>query len=174
MILLLWQGSLYLAAPIYSLLSLKTEAGQLRRGVEQGKPLMEQRAASWVIVACMLLIAAFSLITLLPTPTGSPGYSRFLPIDLSIQQLVGEDGNATSAPIAKVTVQSANCRAKPLGRSEKITLLYRSQEVEIVGRNGDPNNPWWYIKIPNEGGNCWLWGMTATTTGNVDELPVVP
>src|SRR5512138_1290961 len=146
MILLFWQGSLYLAAPIYSLLSLKTGAAQIQRGVEPGRPMMEQRAARWVVVASMLLIAAFSLITLLPTPSGSPGYSRFLPIDLSVQQLIsGGDAVDGGTPIAKVTVQSANCRSKPLGNSEKVALLYRSQEVEIIGRNDDPNNPWWYI-----------------------------
>jgi hypothetical protein len=76
--------------------------------------------------------------------------------------------------VARVTVQSANCRKKPLGNSQKITILYRSQEAEIVGRNNDPNNPWWYIKIPNSDGKCWLWGLTAKTTGNVDGLPVIP
>ena len=174
MMLLFWQGSLYLAAPIYSLLSYKNGAAQIPRGVEPGSPMMEQRAARWVVVASMLLIAAFSLITLLPTPSGSPGYSRFLPIDLSVQQLVGGGDEVNSdSPIATVTVQSANCRSKPLGNSEKVALLYRSQEAEIIGRNDDPNNPWWYIKIPNQTGNCWLWGMTATTTGNVDDLPIV-
>jgi hypothetical protein len=76
-------------------------------------------------------------------------------------------------PIAKVKVQSAYCRAKPLGKAEKIALLYRNQEAEIVGRNEDPHNPWWYVKIPDQGGNCWLWGMTSTTSGNVDGVPVV-
>lgn len=170
MILLFWQGSLYLAAPIYSLLSLKTGAGQAPRGIEPGRPVMEQIAARWVVVACMLLIAVFSLITVLPMPSGLPGYSRFLPIDLSIQQLVGA---ATGAPMATVTVESANCRAGPFGNSEKVALLYRGQEAEVVGRNENPGNPWWYIKIPNSGGNCWLWGMTATTTGNVDQVPII-
>ena len=76
-------------------------------------------------------------------------------------------------PIAKVKVQSANCRARPVGKSDKLVVLYRNQEAKILGRNEDPNNPWWYIKIPGQGGNCWLWGRTATTDGDVDGLPVV-
>lgn len=188
MVLLFWQGSLYIAAPIYSLLSLKA-AGASAPRVEQGKPVMEDLAARWVIVGSMLLIAAFSLITLLPSPAGSPGYARFLPVDLSVQQLVndpdsennnndnnnvsGGRGSATDVPTAKVTVESANCRARPRGNSDKITILYKNEQAEIVGRNADTNNPWWYIKIPNRSGNCWLWGMTAVTTGNVDEIPVV-
>ncbi len=180
MILLFWQGSLYLAAPVYSLLSLKTGAGQAPRGVEPGKPMMEQLAARWVIVASMFFIAIFGLISILPTPSGLPSYVRFLPVDLSAKQLVSgsHPGPVRSSNIigatAKVKVQSANCRAKPLGNSEKITILYRNQEAQILGRNADANNPWWYVKIPNRSGNCWLWGMTTTTTGNVDQIPVVP
>lgn len=174
MMLLFWQGSLYLSGPLYSLLSLRTGAGQRPRGIEPGKPVMEELAARWVVVACMLLIAAFSLIALLPSPTGSPGYSRFLPVDLSIPQLLsGRSDSTTGTPVAEVTVQSANCRSRPFGNSEKVALLYRDQTAEIMGRNEDPNNPWWYIKIPNADDHCWLWGMTATTTGNVDELPII-
>jgi hypothetical protein len=78
-----------------------------------------------------------------------------------------------ASAIAKVKVQSANCRARPAGKAKKITLLYRNQEAEIVGRNDDPNNPWWYIKIPAQSGNCWLWGRTASISGNVEGLPII-
>jgi hypothetical protein len=140
---------------------------------EQGKPVMEQRAARWVVALSMLLIAAFSLISLLPSPAGLPGYARFLPIDLSAQQLTGQQRSSTGPAMAKVTVESANCRARPKGNSEKITILYRGQEAEIVGRNDDLNNPWWYVKIPHLSGKCWLWGMTAAATGNIEEIPIV-
>ena len=173
MVLLFWQGSLYLAAPIYSLLSLKTGPALTWREAEPGKPMMEELAARWVILASMFLIAVFSLLALLPTPSGIPGYARFLPVDLSVQQVVGGIRGSSDNPTATVTVQSANCRAKPLGHSDKIALMYRNQQAEIIGRNNDPNNPWWYVKIPDQDGNCWLWGMTTTTTGNVDDLPIV-
>jgi cellulose synthase/poly-beta-1,6-N-acetylglucosamine synthase-like glycosyltransferase len=180
MFLLFWQGSLYLAAPIYSLLSLRTGTGQIPRGIEAGKPVLEQLAARWVIVASMFFIAVFGLISVLPTPSGSPGYERFLPVDLSVNQLIRGSrpgpvrGSSVTGATAKVTVQSANCRIKPFGNSEKVTILYRNQEAQILGRNADSSNPWWYVKIPNKSGNCWLWGMTATTTGNVDQIPVLP
>jgi hypothetical protein len=45
--------------------------------------------------------------------------------------------------------------------------------VEILGRNEDLANPWWYIKIPDDGGNCWLWGMTTNLTGTLEEIPIV-
>jgi cellulose synthase/poly-beta-1,6-N-acetylglucosamine synthase-like glycosyltransferase len=172
-VLLFWQGSLYVAAPLYSLLSLNREAALAAHVTEQGRPVMEQRAARWVVVFSMLLIAAFSLIRLLPSPAELPGYARFLPIDIAPQQLLGHEREAANPPTATVTVESANCRSRPRGGSDKVTILYKGQKVEIVGRNADLNNPWWYVKIPTLSGNCWLWSMTATMTGNVDEIPII-
>jgi hypothetical protein len=63
-ILLIWQGSLFIAAPLYSLLSLRREAalGAHVRVTDQGKPVMEQLAARWIVAFSMILIGAFSLI----------------------------------------------------------------------------------------------------------------
>ena len=69
---------------------------------------------------------------------------------------------ASVVPVAKVKVQSANCRARPVGKSTKVVILYRNQEAVIVGRNEDPDNPWWYVKIPDQDGSCWLWGRSAS------------
>jgi len=179
-ILLFWQGSLYVAAPLYSLMSSNGKATQAVHITEQGKPVLEDLAARWVIAISMVLIAAFSLIALLPAPTGLPDYVRFLPIDLSPKELVGNESVPTATPdapggttpIAIITVESANCRAGPRGGAERITILYRGQEVEIVGRNEDLNNPWWYVKIPDTDGYCWLWGMTTTTTGRLEDIPI--
>jgi cellulose synthase/poly-beta-1,6-N-acetylglucosamine synthase-like glycosyltransferase len=188
-LLLIWQGSLYIAAPLYSLLSLNREAA-LGVGVrvrEQGRPVLEQLAARWVVAFSMVLIGAFSLIRFLPSPTALPGYEQFLPVDLSPQQLAGREPAATAATVATptaqplwtgtatatVTVESANCRAKPRGNAERITILYRDQTVQILGRNEDLGNPWWYIKMPDGSGYCWLWGKTATMSGNADEIPIV-
>jgi cellulose synthase/poly-beta-1,6-N-acetylglucosamine synthase-like glycosyltransferase len=188
-ILLIWQGSLYLAAPLYSLLSLKREAalGATVRVTEQGKPMMEQLAARWVLACSMVLIGTFSLIRFLPSPATLPEYARFLPFDLSSEQTNGGEPEGTTIPatsatatlpstvtgIATVKVESANCRAKPKGGAERITILYKGQAVEILGRNDDLVNPWWYIRIPDQGGNCWLWSMTATMNGNINEIPII-
>ena len=198
-LLLIWQGSLYLAAPLYSLFSLQREAalGAQARVREQGKPVMEQLAARWVVAFSMVLIGAFSLVRFLPSPTTFPGYARFLPADLSPQQVIGREPQevipttsdvateatteaATNATLpsaatatATVKVESANCRAKPKGNAERIAILYKGQEVGILGRNDDLKNPWWYIKIPDEKGNCWLWGMTTTMKGALEEIPII-
>ncbi len=178
-VLLIWQGGLYLAAPLYSLLSLKREAalGALVRVREHGRPMMEQLAARWVVACSMVLIGVFSLVRFLPSPAALPEYARFLPIDLSTEQIIGREPTATLPSsvvgIATVTVESANCRAKPRTNAEKIAVFYKDQELEVLGRNDNPKNPWWYVKIPDQSGNCWLWGMTATMNGNVDEIPIV-
>jgi len=172
--LLFWQGSLYVAAPVFSLLSLGGEAAITPRITDQGKPVLEQRAARWVVVISMLLIAAFSLLKILPSPAELPEYARFLPIDISIQQLLNQsESQSTDLPTATITVTSANCRSKPRGGADRVTIFYSGQQLEIVGRNADLNNPWWYVKIPNASDNCWLWGMTATTTGNLEEIPII-
>jgi cellulose synthase/poly-beta-1,6-N-acetylglucosamine synthase-like glycosyltransferase len=194
-ILLIWQGSLYLAAPLYSLLSLSRESalGVPLRVTEQGKPVMEQLAARWVVAFSMILIGSFSLIRFLPSPTTLPAYARFLPADsasvtdLSPDQVIGREPGATATPtlaapatpvpgttIATVTVESANCRDRPRGNADRVAYLYKDQELEIVGKNDDALNPWWYVKLPDSSGNCWLWGMTATTAGPVDDLPILP
>jgi hypothetical protein len=196
-ILLIWQGSLYLAAPLYSLLSLHREAalGVPLRVTEQGKPVLEQLAARWVVAFSMALIGAFSLIRFLPSPTTLPAYARFLPADsssvtdLSPDQVIGREPGTTpeattptqdiSAPggttaTAIITVESANCRDRPRGNGDRVTFLYKDQELEIVGKNDDPINPWWYVKIPDSDSNCWLWGMTATTTGPIEDIPIIP
>ena len=193
-LLLIWQGSLYLAAPLYSLLSLKREAamGVPVRVTEQGKPVMEQLAARWVVAFSMVLIGTFSLVRFLPNPAGLPDYARFLPADTSDSvgtspaQVVESESEATAAPAqatptlpltgasVTVTVESANCRAKPRSNAEKVTFLYKDQRVEVVGKNDTPGNRWWYIKIPDSGGRCWLWGVAAKLSGAEADIPIVP
>jgi hypothetical protein len=174
-ILLIWQGSLYLAAPIYSLMSLRREAKLSSQVSERGRPVAEQWAARWVVAVSMVLVAAFSLVSFLPEPVALPDYTRFLPVNLSISSPGGSDEPVASGNgnTATVTVHSANCRERPRANGERVTILYAGDTVEITGRNEDVNNPWWYVKIPNSTESCWLWGMTAETSGPVEQLPIV-
>jgi cellulose synthase/poly-beta-1,6-N-acetylglucosamine synthase-like glycosyltransferase len=193
-ILLIWQGSLYLAAPLYSLLSLKREAamGVPVRITEQGKPLMEQLAARWVVAFSMVLIGTFSVIRFLPNPAGLPDYVRFLPaesaadVTASPEPVPGSEAETSVTPppatptlpatgtTVTVTVESANCREKPRPNAGRVTFLYRDQQAEVLGRNNDPTNPWWYIKVPDSDETCWLWGMTARLSGSDAGIPVIP
>jgi hypothetical protein len=153
---------------------------------------MEQLAARWVIAFSMVLIGTFSLIRFLPMPAGLPDYVRFLPAESVSddtpppEQVTEPQAETTPTPplptptlpatgtTATVTVESANCREKPRPNAGRVAFLYRDQQVEVLGKNNDPINPWWYIKIPDSGGNCWLWGMTAKLNGSEASLPIVP
>jgi hypothetical protein len=73
---------------------------------------------------------------------------------------------------ATITAESANCRVRARASSGIVIFLYKDQQVEIVGRNDTPANPWWFVKIPNSTGRCWLWGMGAKMTGRIQEIPI--
>ena len=132
------------------------------------------------------------LIRFLPNPAGLPDYSRFLPaesapeVNLSPEPVTEPEAEATATPplptptlpatgaTVTVTVDSANCREKPGPNSGRVTYLYRNQQVQVLGRNNDPVNPWWYIKVPDSDETCWLWGMTARLNGSESGIPIVP
>lgn len=63
-----------------------------------------------------------------------------------------------------------NCRSGAGQSFEQLGFLLVGEEIEIVAR--DPGSQFWYVKNPDQGGFCWLWGYYATTTGNVEALPV--
>ena len=83
--LLLWQSSLYLSAPYYSLLSVYEKPGWRPR--EIGTPILESRAARYALVIICLLIFGAAIIQFLPRPQGTPAYMRFLPIQILLYQL---------------------------------------------------------------------------------------
>jgi len=74
-----------------------------------------------------------------------------------------------SVPMVSVSVDT-NCRFGPGKDYELLGALLVGEQAEIVAR--DPSGLYWYIKNPDRGGFCWLWGNYATTTGNVGSLPV--
>ena len=189
-LLLSWQGSLYAAAPAFSLLSNRREIETSAPVTDQGKPVLEERVARWVIAGGMLLLAAFSLIMILPPPSGTPEYVRYLPFDLiQAEENVQSAGvtfpgqptpEATIPPtlppdgiaIATVSVESANCRIKPQGHADRVTYVFRGQELEVFAKSADAQNPWWYVKVPDHNTPCWVWSMTAKLNGDPSQLPI--
>jgi hypothetical protein len=85
--LLLWQSSLYLSAPYYSLLSVYEKPN--RREAEEGTPILESRAAKYVYAIICLLIFGAAIVQLLPRPDSIPAYIRFLPIEIPLRLLLG-------------------------------------------------------------------------------------
>jgi len=74
-----------------------------------------------------------------------------------------------SHPMVSVSVDT-NCRFGPGKDFELLGALMVGEETEIIGR--DPTSTYWYVKNPDQGGFCWLWGYYATTKGEIVTLPV--
>jgi hypothetical protein len=87
-------------------------------------------------------------------------------------------GPATTAPTATLTgpvatfIKNANCRAGPGTNYKEVAAFYEGETVQIVGRNKDFNNTWWYVNIPS-GGKCWVSLTTAQAYGDFDAIPTV-
>ncbi len=120
--LLLWQAGLYLAAPAFSLLSVRREQPLrlISRGDIQGRFLPEARAARWSVALLLLVLFGFGLLRVLPEPATAPGYASLLPTDFAPDELVGEvdlaiPGLAPSAtpPPTRESASTATPRATP-------------------------------------------------------------
>jgi cellulose synthase/poly-beta-1,6-N-acetylglucosamine synthase-like glycosyltransferase len=99
-VFLFWQMTLYLAAPVYSLLSERgtkpirvTSAGDI-----DGKVIQESQAARWSMVLVTLLLVGYGLFRILPQPTETP-YAKFAPTELKTEKIFkvhpinGNNGN---------------------------------------------------------------------------------
>jgi cellulose synthase/poly-beta-1,6-N-acetylglucosamine synthase-like glycosyltransferase len=85
-LLMVWESSLYLSAPYYSLLS-SFDQPERRPGGERGRLLRENRAAQATLLVLGLLIACGILIQFLPPPDKIPDYIRFLPAEIPLRSL---------------------------------------------------------------------------------------
>jgi hypothetical protein len=94
----------------------------------------------------------------------------------STSTLVGTSTNSPTAtlsgPVATF-IKDANCRSGPGTSDSVVTSFFNGETVQIVGRNPDYNNTWWYVVIPSTGGKCWVSLTTAQAYGNFDAIPTV-
>lgn len=74
-----------------------------------------------------------------------------------------------AVPIVSVSVDT-NCRIGPGKEYDLLGALLVGEQAEIIAR--DPSGYYWYIKNPDQGGFCWLWGKYATVAGNTNNLPI--
>ncbi len=88
-IFLLWQMSLYLAAPAYSLLSQRgTSSIRITSpGDIDGRVIHETQAARWSMVLISLLLFGYLIFRILPQPTETPIYANLAPAELQPQQI---------------------------------------------------------------------------------------
>jgi len=87
--LLVWQASLYLSAPYFSLLSASDTL--TLPSPKRGQPVLESRAARILLLIIGLLVLGAILVQFLPPPDEIPAYIRFLPEDLPLRKLLGID-----------------------------------------------------------------------------------
>jgi hypothetical protein len=77
----------------------------------------------------------------------------------------------TSEKVYLTLSKNSYCRSGPATTFARITTIFPTARAEVIARN--PGNDWYYINHPNAPGNfCWVSGLYATLTGNVNGLPV--
>jgi len=102
----------------------------------------------------------------IPLPTDTP---------VSTATLVN---TATTIPTATLSgptiifIKDANCRNGPGTDYDVVTSYFKGQTLQIVGRNPDFNNTWWYVDMPT-GGKCWVSLATGQANGDLDDIPIV-
>jgi hypothetical protein len=115
------------------------------------------------------------LVPTVPPSTVSAPTVTLVPMNTNT---VAEVSIATTTPIATLSgpvatfVKDANCRAGPGTGYEVVTSFFKGDTVQIVGRNPNYNNTWWYVVIPS-GGKCWVSLTTAQAYGDFDAIPTV-
>jgi cellulose synthase/poly-beta-1,6-N-acetylglucosamine synthase-like glycosyltransferase len=171
-VLLGWMGSLYLAAPIFSLIGARREAALAPSTPDRGTPVREQVAARLAMSVAMAVVVLALVFRLIPLPTGVPTYAWLLPEEISPELIFGGRESTPAPHIATVAVESANCRAAPSTDYDVITRVAFGQQLEILARNPDFNNLWWLVRIPNGDGTCWISSITVQTVGPYDDIPV--
>lgn len=101
--LLFWQGGLYLAAPVYSLLSMGAQDIG-RSEVPARNAVNENWAARWALGLVVVAVAAGAIALLIPRPEVPSYYSRYQPQDVPPGRLFGfervplEDRRFTPTP----------------------------------------------------------------------------
>ena len=69
-------------------------------------------------------------------------------------------------------IKNANCRKGPGSNYDVVTSYLKGQTLQILGRNPDFSNTWWYVNMPT-GGKCWVSFSTGQAYGDFDAIPIV-
>jgi hypothetical protein len=108
----------------------------------------------------------------IPFPTAPLATDTLIPTGTATSTATITPTATLSGPVA-IFIKDANCRQGPGTAYDVITSFFKGQTVQIVGRNPDFNNTWWYVVIPTTGGKCWVSLATAQAYGDFDAIPTV-
>jgi hypothetical protein len=89
--LLAWQSSLFLAAPVLSLMSVYASPNRADRESLEGAPVRESLAARWAVALAVVVVAAVLAIQLSRPVETAPSYSQYQPPAVPAERLVGAD-----------------------------------------------------------------------------------
>jgi len=107
-----------------------------------------------------------------PPPTIPPPTDTLASTDTTVGTATSVPTATPSGPVATF-IKNANCREGPGTPYDVVTSFYSGETVQIVGRNPDFDNTWWYVVVPSTGGKCWVSLTTAQASGDFDAIPTV-
>jgi hypothetical protein len=108
----------------------------------------------------------------LPLPTVPPPTFTLVPTETAPSTATITPTATLSGPVA-IFIKDVNCRQGPGTQYDVVTSFFKGETVQIVGRNPNFNNTWWYVVIPSTGGKCWVSMTTAQAYGDFDAIPTV-
>ena len=109
----------------------------------------------------------------LPPPTDPLPTLTYTPVltDTPVSTATITPTATMSGPVVTL-IKDANCRNGPGTTYDVITSYFKGETLQIVGRNSDFGNTWWYIKMPT-GGECWISLVAGQAYGSFDDIPIV-
>jgi hypothetical protein len=107
----------------------------------------------------------------LPLPTVPPATDTPIATATMASTATTASTATLSGPTATF-IKDANCRNGPGTAYPVVTSFFKGETVQIVGRNPNFNNTWWYVNIPS-GGRCWVSLTTAQAYGDFYNIPTV-
>jgi len=132
-----------------------------------------------LLLMCALLIIAcnvpFFAPSGRPTPTANLPTSTFTPALPPTLTLTPAPTLSPTPSAPQLTLNSpvVNCRTGPDVAYHSLDTINSGQTAVIAGK--DDNSTWWYVRDPNNTSQfCWVSASVTTTSGNLNNLPVIP
>lgn len=102
------------------------------------------------------------------TPQGTPSAAQGTPTMTATKSTTPTITPTYSVPMIEIK-ESTNCRTGPGQNYEIIFTFLPGAKTEIVAQY--PQDNYWIVKLPDNGGTCWVWGQYATVTGSFWVVP---
>jgi len=132
-----------------------------------------------LLLMCTLLIMACNVPFFAPaggtTPTANLPTSTFTPSRPPTLTFTPAPTLSPTPSAPQLTPNSpvVNCRTGPDVAYPSLDTINSGQIAVIAGK--DDNSTWWYVHDPSDPNQfCWVSASVATTSGDLNNLPVIP